>query len=154
MWWSNKTINSLKCCNSMFHMFHYFCCNFNLPHSYHVAMFQGMRNSCCIHMLHYYHSQANQVWNKQNCECCICMFQWQWHDEIDDAYVYEMKCTFVEAKHLGCYTCEYGLRPSLMSVSWRLFLISGSDSCQLQRWLIARMSGVVPVMRIQCPRLT
>ena len=24
----------------------------NLPHSYHVAMFQGMRNSCCIHMLH------------------------------------------------------------------------------------------------------
>ena len=26
---------------------------------------------------------------------------------------------------------EYGLRPSLMSVSWQLFLISGSDSCQL-----------------------
>ena len=22
---------------------------------------------------------------------------------MDDAYVYEMKCTFVEAKHLGCY---------------------------------------------------
>ena len=32
------------------------------------------------------------------------MFQGQWHDEIDDAHVYEMKCTFVEAKHLGCYT--------------------------------------------------
>ena len=28
----------------------------------------------------------------------------QWHDEIDDAHVYEMKCTFVEAKHLGCYS--------------------------------------------------
>ena len=27
----------------------------------------------------------------------------QWHDEIDDAHVYEMKCTFVGAKHLGCY---------------------------------------------------
>ena len=54
-------------------------------------------------MLHYYHSQANQVWNKQNYECCICKVQWQWHDEIDDAHVYEMKCTFVEAKHLGCY---------------------------------------------------
>ena len=24
---------------------------------------------------------------------------------------------------------EYGLRPSLTSVSWQLFLISGSDSC-------------------------
>ena len=22
---------------------------------------------------------------------------------MDDAYVYKMKCTFVEAKHLGCY---------------------------------------------------
>ena len=31
----------------------------------------------------------------------------QWHNEIDDAYVYEMKCTFVEAKHLGCYTLAY-----------------------------------------------
>ena len=30
----------------------------------------------------------------------------QWHDEIDDAYVYEMKCTFVGAKHLGCYKRE------------------------------------------------
>jgi len=28
----------------------------------------------------------------------------QWHDEIDDAHVYEMKCTFVGAKHLGCYS--------------------------------------------------
>ena len=27
----------------------------------------------------------------------------QWHDEIDDAHVYEMKCNFVGAKHLGCY---------------------------------------------------
>ena len=27
----------------------------------------------------------------------------QWHDEIDDASVYEMKCTFVGAKLLGCY---------------------------------------------------
>ena len=44
---------------------------------------------------------------------------------------------------------EYELRPSLMSVSWQLFLVSGSDSCQLQRWHIARMSGVVPAMRIQ-----
>ena len=32
------------------------------------------------------------------------MFQGQWHDEIDDAYIYEMTCNFVEAKHLGCYT--------------------------------------------------
>ena len=49
--------------------------------------------------------------------------------------------------------CEYGLRPSLMSVSWQLFLVNGSDSCQLQRWHIARMSGVVPAMRIQRLRL-
>ena len=28
----------------------------------------------------------------------------QWHDEIDDAHVYEMKCNFVGAKHLGCYS--------------------------------------------------
>ena len=43
-----------------FHVSHVscLCCNFNLPYSYHVAMFQGMRNSCCIHMLHYYHSQT------------------------------------------------------------------------------------------------
>ena len=27
----------------------------------------------------------------------------QWHDEIDDAHVYEMKYTFVGAKHLVCY---------------------------------------------------
>ena len=27
----------------------------------------------------------------------------QWHDEIDDAHVYEMKCNNVGAKHLGCY---------------------------------------------------
>ena len=27
----------------------------------------------------------------------------QWHDEIDDAHVYKMKCNFVGAKHLGCY---------------------------------------------------
>ena len=27
----------------------------------------------------------------------------QWHDEIDDAHVYEMKCNYVKAKHLGCY---------------------------------------------------
>ena len=26
---------------------------------------------------------------------------------MDDAYVYEMECTFVEAKHLGCY--KYGM---------------------------------------------
>ena len=32
------------------------------------------------------------------------MFQGQWHDQIDDAYVYEMTCNFVEAKHLGCYS--------------------------------------------------
>ena len=32
------------------------------------------------------------------------MFQGQWHDEIDDAYVYEMTCNLVEAKHLGCYS--------------------------------------------------
>ena len=25
------------------------------------------------------------------------------HDEIDDAHVYEMKCNFMGAKHLGCY---------------------------------------------------
>ena len=37
--------------------------------------------------------------------------------------------------------CEYGLRPNLMSVSWQLFLVSGSDSCQLQRWHVVRMSG-------------
>jgi transposase InsO family protein len=23
---------------------------------------------------------------------------------MDDAYVYEMKCNYVEAKHLGCYS--------------------------------------------------
>ena len=58
MWWSNKTSNSPKCCNSMFHMFHDFVVILYLSYYYHVAMFQGMRNSCCIHMLHYYHSQA------------------------------------------------------------------------------------------------
>ena len=26
------------------------------------------------------------------------------NDDIDDAYVYEMKCNLVEAKHLGCYS--------------------------------------------------
>jgi len=42
----------------MFHMFHDFVVILNLSYYYHVALFQGMRNSCCIHMLHYYHSQA------------------------------------------------------------------------------------------------
>ena len=28
----------------------------------------------------------------------------QWHDEVDDAHVYEIKCNFVGAKHLGCYS--------------------------------------------------
>ena len=27
---------------------------------------------------------------------------------MDDAYVYEMKCNFVEAKHLGCYKFDIG----------------------------------------------
>ena len=69
----------------------------------------------------------NQVWNKYNCKCCICMFQGQWHDEIDDAYVYEMTCNFVEAKHLGCYNyvCHGKTVPLflLVSLPWARFLL-------------------------------
>ena len=44
------------------------------------------------------------------------MFQYQWHDEIDDAHGYEMKCNFVGAKHLGCYT-QVCTRPNLAFVT-------------------------------------
>ena len=65
MWWSNKTINSLKCCNSMFHMFHDFVVILYLSYYYHVAIFQGMRNSCCIHRLHHYYSQQSSMKHTQ-----------------------------------------------------------------------------------------
>ena len=51
----------------------------------------------------------------------------QWHDEIDHAHVYEMKCTFVEAKHLGCYSLN--LSNSCVSVAF-LFLISRPSADQ------------------------
>ena len=48
---ATKTSNSLICCNAMFHMLHDFVVILYLSHYYHVAMFQGIRNSGCIHML-------------------------------------------------------------------------------------------------------
>ena len=87
-----KTSNSFICFNTMFHMLHDLVVILYLSHYYHVAMLQDMRNSCCIHMLHYYHSQAIQYETNRICECFICMFQGPWHDEIDDAHVYETKC--------------------------------------------------------------
>ena len=47
---ATKSSNSLICCNAMFHMLHDFVVILYLSHYYHVAMFQGMRNSCCIHI--------------------------------------------------------------------------------------------------------
>ena len=61
MWWSNKTLNFTLMLQ--FHVSHvsWVCCNFTLVTLYYqVAMFQGMRNPCCIHMLHYYHSQTSK----------------------------------------------------------------------------------------------
>ena len=61
MWWSNKTLNFTLMLQ--FHVSHvsWLCCNFTLVTLYYqVAMFQGMRNPCCIHMLHYYHSQTSK----------------------------------------------------------------------------------------------
>ena len=54
---ATKTSNSLICCNAMFHMLHDFVVILYLSHYYHVAMFQDIRNSDCIHMLHHYYSQ-------------------------------------------------------------------------------------------------
>ena len=42
-------------------MFHDFVIILYLAHYYHIAMFQGMRVSCCIHMLHYYHSKQSSM---------------------------------------------------------------------------------------------
>ena len=66
----------------MFHMLHDFCCKPNLPHSYHGAMFPGMRNKCCILIFALLPFIRKKVWTDRICECCICMFQWQmawWH---------------------------------------------------------------------------
>ena len=66
MWWSNKTIYSLKCCNSMFHMFHYFCCNFELATFLpccHVSRYEKLMLHSHVALLPFI---SNQVWNKQN----------------------------------------------------------------------------------------
>ena len=46
---ATKTSISLKCCDSMFHDF---VVILYLSYYYHVAMFQGMRNSCCTTTIH------------------------------------------------------------------------------------------------------
>ena len=67
-----KTSNSFICFNTMFHMLH------------HLVVI--------LYLSHYYHSQAIKYETNRICECFICMFQGQWHDDIVDAYVYETKC--------------------------------------------------------------
>ena len=49
---ATKTSNSLICFNSMFHMFHDLVVILYLSYYYPVAMFQGMRNSCCTTTIH------------------------------------------------------------------------------------------------------
>jgi len=83
-------------------MFHDLVVILNLSYYYHVAMFQGMRNSCCIHMLHYYHSQAikyeTNIIENVAYTCFSTMAWWgRWCTCL------WMKCNFVGAKHLGCY---------------------------------------------------
>ena len=88
-WWNNKTINSLKCCNSTFHMFHYFCCNFELAtflpcchvsryeklmlHS-HVALLPFTSKSSMkqieLRMLHMYVSVTMTWWDRW----CTCLW--------------------------------------------------------------------------------
>ena len=58
----------------MFHMFQDLVVILYLSYYYHVAMFQSMRVSCYIHMLHYYHSKQSSM-NTYNLKCCIRMFQ-------------------------------------------------------------------------------
>ena len=58
---ATKTRNSLICCNAMFHILHDFVVILYLSHYYHVAMFQSMKISCYIHMLHYYHSKQSSM---------------------------------------------------------------------------------------------
>ena len=56
-----KTSNSYICFNTMFHMLHDLVVILYLSHYYHVAMLQDMRNLCCIHTLHYYHSKQSSM---------------------------------------------------------------------------------------------
>ena len=55
-------------------------------------------------MLHYYHSYAIKYEQTEYVNVAYARFSDKWHDDIDDAYVYEMTCNYVEAKHLGCYS--------------------------------------------------
>jgi hypothetical protein len=57
-----------------------------------IVMFQCMRNSCCIHMLHQPYFISNQLWNKQNWVCCVLMFEAkQCIIDVNDAHAYEMQ---------------------------------------------------------------
>ena len=113
MWWSNKTSNSPKCCNAMFHMFHDFVVILYLSHYYHIAMFQSMRNSCCIHMLHHYYSQQLSMKHTQlkmlHMHVSVTM---AWWDRWCTCLWNEMQ--LVEAKHLRCYTSFHVAKKHLL----------------------------------------
>ena len=104
---ATKTSNSLICCNAMFHMLHDFVVILYLSHYYHVAMFQSMRISCYIHMLHYYHSKQSSMKHTQlkmlHMHVSVTMTCW---DRWCTCLWNEMQ--LVETKHLGCYrVCIY-----------------------------------------------
>ena len=132
MWWSNKTINSLKCCNSTFHMFHDFVVILYLSYYYHVAMFQGMRNSCCIHRLHHYYSQQSSMKHTQlkmlHVHVSVTM---TWWDRRCTCLWNEMQ--LVEAKHLGCYRSRISSFRTWSILVWpqihRNIRISATLSC-------------------------
>ena len=52
---------------------------------------------------------------------------------MDDAYVYEMKCNLVEAKHLGCYTNPAPPSGSQSSHLWYNSGVTGPDSAASSR---------------------
>ena len=87
----------------MFHMFHDLVVILYLSYYYHVAMFQGMRTSCYIHMLHYYHSKQSSMKHTQlkmlHMHVSVTMTCW---DRWCTCLWNEMK--LVEAKPLGCYS--------------------------------------------------
>ena len=75
----------------MFHMLHDLVVILYLSHYYHFAMLQDVRNLCCIHRFpNTIHNNKQETYTVENvAHAC---FSNNGNDDIDDAYVYEMKC--------------------------------------------------------------
>ena len=72
----------------MLHMFHSFVVILHLSYFYHVAMFQGMRNLQITPIL--FTTIKHETYTVEN--VAYACFSNNGNDDIDDAYVYEVKC--------------------------------------------------------------